>query len=176
MKANLVTYKYIMFINEIAEQMPLSQFLDGLLAFTLRGVYVYNNIAVDGLDKVELKPYADLFAQFTPGELVFMMDYLTKLRDDPDLELKLLRLGYTGIKDTVGAVEAQTEMPSLDQLATTAANDNNAASETLQSQLNLTSEERNELIADRMKPVDTNSMLAMFNGIRVNVGDNKKEG
>lgn len=171
LQAHLVTYKYIMFINEIAAEMPLEQFIDGLIAFTVRGIYVYNNVAVDGLDASELKPYGDLFAKFTPNELVFMMTYLTSLRGDPDVEIKLLKLGYTGIANAaVSAGVAGPDSSELANLSSSVAADSRAGSEAIKEQTMMTSEERDTLISDAMKEVDMDDVLSMFNGVKVQGG------
>ena len=171
--ATLVTYKYIAFINQVANEMALSEFLNGLISFTLRGIYVYNNVPVDGLEQVELKPYGKLFSRFTPGELVFMMEYLTGLRGDPDMEIKLLKLGYTGIQDKAlagfNASAQNTELSGADSLVTSASSDTNAGDAAFNEKTTMTDKERDDIIKSSMEQVPVDDMLSMFNGVRIDI-------
>ena len=168
--SKIETYKYVSFIHEITTQMDMSEFLVGLIDFTTRGIYIYNNIPIDGLDAAELRPYSKLFANFAPAELVFMMDYLTSLRGDPDMEIKLLKLGYTGINHSIvynQEGESTGELSNIDDLGTSAAADAQAGSENFNQNTTMTDAERNEIVQQATSPVEMNDVLKMFGGYHI---------
>lgn len=168
----LVTYQYIGFIHEVMQTIALSEFLDGLIEFTLRGIYVYNNVPVDGLEAAELKPYSKLFSQFAPSELVFLIEYLTGLRGDRDAEIKLLRLGYTGIRQATPERNTNfSELQGLDAITSSAASDTQAGNAAFKEKTTMTDEEREGIVKANMGAVGVNDMLNMFAGVRVNTGN-----
>ena len=171
----LVTYKYNSFIHEVMESIDLSEFLNGLIDFTLRGIYVYNNVQVDGLEPVELKSYGKLFSQFSPSELVYLIEYLTSLRGDRDAEIKLLRLGYTGLRQSQPEqITDFSALQNLNSLTSTAADDLQAGNTAFNEKTTMTDTEREEIVKTNMGTVAVSDMLNMFDGTRVNLGGMKK--
>jgi DNA polymerase III gamma/tau subunit len=165
-------YEYLSLIHEISTKLDMDDFIDGLINFTTRGIYVYNNIPVDGLDVSELPAYSKLFAQFSPSDIVFMLNYLTALRHDKDAEVKLMKLGYTGIQSTTEALnsglEGLTELASVSELTTSASSDAQAGSSAFQERTTITEADRENIIKAETAPVDLNNILDMFGGVRVN--------
>lgn len=162
------TYRYISFIYELKDTMSLSDFISGLIEFTIRGVYIYNGIAVDGLDQSELKPYSQLFARFTPEQLVFTLSTLASMRDDKDLECRLLLLGFEGLTNKHRGTDI-AEAPSLDAIKTSAQSDTMAAVNAVQERNSTTPEQQQKLIKEHTAPVDMSEILNMFNGVKVEV-------
>lgn len=172
----LVTYQYIGFIHTIMESIALSEFLDGLIDFTLRGIYVYNNVQVDGLEPTELKPYGKLFAQFSPGELVYLIEFLTSLRGNRDAEIKLLRLGYTGIKPQPATSQIDaSELKGLNSLTTDVSSDMQAGNAAFQKKTVMTDAEREDIVKTNMAAVPVGDMLNMFGGVQVKINDGGKK-
>lgn len=165
-------YEYLSLIHEISTKLDLDDFIDGLINFTARGIYVYNNVPVDGLDASELPAYSKLFAQFQPREIVYMLNYLTALRNDKDAEIKLMKLGYTGIQGSdalSSSLDDLSELASVSSLTTSAASDSQAGSEAFQERTTVTDEDRKEIVKSETAPVELNNILDMFGGVRVNI-------
>lgn len=91
-------YGYITLVHDVKTKMDLKQFVNLLLDFTKRGIYILNSIPVEGLSDGELKAYKTLFSEFTVGQIAMLMDKLLDLKSS-DTETKLLLLGYTGLTE-----------------------------------------------------------------------------
>lgn len=160
----IITYQYIGLINKIANSLDLNDFLSGLINFTLRGIYVYNNVPLDGLDEADLKPLKTLFAKCSPSDLVFLMSHLTSLRGDPDLEIKLLQLGYTGINHAVdtGITTNLDALANLDSLKTDAASDATAGRDVFIERTEMNDSDRQNLIKENTAPMELSAIEEMF--------------
>lgn len=159
------TYKYVSFIAELKENMSLTDFISGLLDFTTRGVYIYNGVQVDGLDSSELKPYSQLFARFTPEQLVYTLTILTDMQNAKDLESRLLLLGYSGLNNKQAGTAPEPDL----KVTTNANQDIAAAIEAVKENNSITAEETQAIIDENTAPVDMSDILDMFNGARVEV-------
>lgn len=87
---------YITLVHQVRTKMELKEFVSNLLDFTNRGVYILNNVPLDGITEGELKSYKSLFSQFSVEELGVLMAKLLDL-NSTDVETKLLLMGYTGL-------------------------------------------------------------------------------
>lgn len=87
---------YVTLLHSIKTKMELKSFVRSLIDFTIRGIYVVNQIDLDGVADGELKMYRDLFGSFTVEQMACLINKLTDLGEG-DIETKLLQLGYTGI-------------------------------------------------------------------------------
>ena len=58
-------FAYINFLSDLKEHEDLGRFIDGLISFTNRGLYVYNGVMVQGLDTSEIKRYRTIFNKFS---------------------------------------------------------------------------------------------------------------
>jgi len=91
-------FKYIAFLGTLKERIKLDQFLDGLLAFTKRGIYVYNGIKVDGVEEGEMKQYQKIFNSFRTVDIAYILNTLLDIRKSSDIEARLILLGYEGLR------------------------------------------------------------------------------
>ena len=57
-------YRYVYLIGKIKETTELKTFVDNLIAFTMRGIYVANKVIVEALDKSEVEQYKNYFQRF----------------------------------------------------------------------------------------------------------------
>lgn len=89
---------YITTLFKIKTSTDFSNFVKGLIEFTQRGIYVVNQIDLEGVSDGELVIYRDIFSRFTVEELG---NLLVKLQDmtSGDIETKLMLLGYRGLID-----------------------------------------------------------------------------
>lgn len=90
------TFSYVKFLTDLKENIDLRQFVDGLLTFTMRGIYVYNGVGLQGLDISEIKRYRQIFSKFSPQDIVHLLKLLKGMRNG-DIESDLLLLGYQGL-------------------------------------------------------------------------------
>jgi hypothetical protein len=89
---------YITTLNKIKSQSSLPSFVQYLSEFVQRGIYVINQVQLDGIADGELAVYRNLFGDFSIEMLTGLVSSLVALFDaGVDLELRLIQLGYTGI-------------------------------------------------------------------------------
>lgn len=96
LKSERDIFGYIQFLSDIKETMDLGKFLNGLITFTKRGIYIYNGINTEGLDYSEIRKYKNIFSKFTAMDIVYVLNLLMKIKSE-DIETTLMLLGYQGI-------------------------------------------------------------------------------
>ena len=84
---------YIDLMNTVKNRFNFTQFLSAIENFTKRGLYIINGIQVDGMSKMELDSYANLFARFSPVEISEILTSLEGMRKG-DLELNFMVFIY----------------------------------------------------------------------------------
>lgn len=109
---NKDTMGYVSLIHKIKTQMDFKQFVDNLIDFTKRGIFIYNNINLNGMDAEEMKLYKQLFKHFSVEQIGVLLEKLLDLKDG-DAELKLLMMGYT---DFTRSVSVSNNSDSLIQV------------------------------------------------------------
>lgn len=165
---------YVSFIGGVKKNLSFAQFVDGLLSFTLRGIYIQNGVLVDALDASEVEQYKKLFAKFDMITLSTLLSVFLDLKKSKDIEAKLLLLGYTGIpRPTYGLGGNGAEV--IENLAHAAnANKNTTADEQTMGSHNhkdtiiMTEDEKNQIIMNQHQAVSTDDILKMLNGNIVN--------
>ena len=110
---NRDTMGYITLLHQVRTKMELKTFVSNLLDFTTRGVYILNNVPLDGITEGELKSYKALFSQFSVEELSTLMAKLLDLKST-DVETKLLLMGYTGLKSETTQVVKSEDVVDVD--------------------------------------------------------------
>lgn len=89
---------YVTLLSQIKSKFEFEVFVNNLIDFTKKGIYIINQVSIDGISDGELVTYRDLFSTFTVEQMAYLIDRLLDLlKGTGDLETKLLWLGYTGI-------------------------------------------------------------------------------
>ena len=135
---------------------------------------MYNSVPIEGLDESELTPYKELFSRFSPSELVFLMSFLTGLRGDQDMEIKLLQLGYTGIQNCAiansGTTPDMSALSNLDDLKTSASGDADAGSALFNAKTEMTADERLNLVREGAKATSLDEIIETFHAKSLKTG------
>lgn len=113
MKRNVLGY--VTLLHKIRTQVDLKVFLRNLVDFTERGIYVVNQIELEGVSDGELRIYRDLFGDFSVEQMAVLISKLIDMIGSSDIEAKLLLLGYTGLNSPRGELECAD--PSRDILS-----------------------------------------------------------
>lgn len=112
---NKDTMGYVALIHKIKTQMDFKQFVDSLLDFTKRGIFIYNNINLNGMSEEEMKIYKDLFKNFSVEQIGVLLEKLISLKEG-DTELKLLMMGYTGFTREMPVSEETDSLIPVNQV------------------------------------------------------------
>ena len=89
-------FQYINFLSKLKEHEDLKRFINGLITFTNRGLYVYNGVVPQGLDVSEIKRYRKIFSKFSNNDIIQLLKLLKSMKTS-DIETELLLLGYEGL-------------------------------------------------------------------------------
>jgi len=87
---------YVTLLHQIKTSLELKLFVQSLTDFTIKGLYVINQINLDGVSDGELSIYREIFGSFSIEQIASLLHKLTTLRNG-DIETELLLLGYTGL-------------------------------------------------------------------------------
>lgn len=89
---------YVTLLSQIKSKVDLTTFVNNLIDFTKKGIFVINQVQVDGVSDGELSIYRSLFGDFTVEQMANLINTLVELASGKgDVEMNLLSLGYTGL-------------------------------------------------------------------------------
>lgn len=118
---------YIMHLHEVQEKMSLESFRDSLQHFVTRGIFILNNVNVEGMNSKEILRYKKLFEVFTPAEISVMLANLKKINHG-DILANFMAFIYdegdfhAGVSDLVVKPVPMAAEPSNDGAVANAAN------------------------------------------------------
>lgn len=164
------TYKYIAFLGNLKTSIDLKQFVDGLLQFTLRGIYVAHGVNVEALDKSEVITYKKIFSRFTPGDLAYLLDLLMNMKSSMDVEAKLILLGFTGLRrNSITTNMNSGSLPStIDIRQASVAEEKLEGSENYLKSITMSESEKENLIENNNQALTVDLLTQMFQGTLVN--------
>lgn len=159
---------YVTLLHKIKSKTDLKTFVANLVEFTKRGIFVINQIQVDGVADGEIKVYRDLFGNFTVEQMAILIDKLLNLLSSSgDLETKLLSLGYTGLVTRYSSEEPN----ELDSGLTSALNEVTLESKNSDTERALKAkqaEEQGVLAAtDLARPTELSDVQELFGNVEV---------
>lgn len=96
---------YVTLLHKIKTQTELKTFISNLVDFTRKGIYIINQIQLDGVSDGELVMYRNIFGKFTIEQVSNLLVKLNDLQFG-DIETKLLMLGYKGLVDEQVSVKS----------------------------------------------------------------------
>ena len=110
---------YVNLLYRIKTEYDFSQFLNTIMNFTVRGIYIINGIDVEGLSPDEITQYSNLFKSFSVQELSGILGSLKRMRFG-DIELNLVSFIYTSFEarneeTTEGGMKINTEIAEITQ-------------------------------------------------------------
>lgn len=159
-------YRYLTFINKVKVSMELKQFVDSLIPFTVRGIYIANGIHVEALDKSEIDLYKKLFKKFSPSDVAHLLNLLLDMKGSLDIETKLLLLGYTGVmKPTMPTPQQGVAILPEDKSAV--AKEKSESTNNYLESITMTKEEEEDFIEKNSQTVSATDLANMFGGTLV---------
>lgn len=162
---NIDVFRYITFVGRLKSEMDLKQFVESLIDFTVRGIYISNGVSVEALDKSEIDQYKRLFKRFSVKDIAHLLDLLLKLKNSQDIEARLLLLGYTGLKRDLEGKDVLEDF--ADPKLITPAKEKRVGNENYLKSITATEEEKQDLIESMKKPVSEDILAKLFNGVKI---------
>lgn len=159
--------EYLHNLYEIRRQTDLKFFLKGLTAYIMRGLYIYNGIVVQGMDKSETKTYTKLFGSFDILEMQQLLQALTEAGTAENIELTFVTWGYTGMRPYKKTQVGEQEIEAMSTPATTAGIETAEAVKQLNAAKEPTQKEIVEVINTNKAKLTTADMLNVFENAAV---------
>ena len=152
------TQAYIIFMAKLKMDMDLHSFVDSIIPFIVRGIYISNAVAVDAVDESELDNYKKLFMKFSVSDIAHILTSLIDIKNSGgDLEAKLMLLGYTGLKKP-----KEKEIEYIDNTQYSAAEEKKTGEVELEKSKVMTEEEKEKIISDFDRKMTAEEMAAKF--------------
>ena len=108
--------KYINIMYKIKTTYDFGIFLSSLMNFTIRGIYILNNVDVDGMSDIEIESYLRVFSQFSVEEIAVILSSLKRMSYG-DIEANLMSFIYTIDKADVPKTDGkQLDVKSSDEV------------------------------------------------------------
>lgn len=102
---------YVTVLNKIKTSSDFQTFVSSLIRFTLKGIYVINQVGLENVSELDLKAYKNLFGNFTVEQMGSLLKTISELKVN-DVELNLLLLGYTGL--SLNNNNSNNNIPTID--------------------------------------------------------------
>jgi DNA polymerase-3 subunit gamma/tau len=154
--------KYIAFLGKIKMNMELSVFMDSLIPFLLRGIYVANGQNVEALDGSELEQYKKLFKKFNIEQLAYLLKVLIDIKESRNIEARLMLLGYQGLKSIYPKQSDTAVMELVDNTQLSAVEEKKMGQEEFEKSRTISPEIQLKIIEDMSTPMDVEVMSTTF--------------
>jgi len=137
--------------------------VEGLIAYTKRGLYIYNGVKIDGIDADEIKSYNKLFMRFDVTQIARMLEMFDEASaSSRDLEFTFMRWGYTGLSRTIATSDKIDNTQRLVTEVSAATAEQQMGVDSFNTAKEVTEEEMAAIIAENQREVDRDDLLAMF--------------
>ncbi len=157
--------RFISFLGRLKQDTRLSDFVNGLLEFTQRGIYVINGATVEALDESEVKQYKKLFSTFDVRTIALILNRIIKLKYSKDIEADMMLMGYTGLlvsADPVAPVSSAVPLLSDTNNASDVAQERMEGRENHALSRTVTEEEKASFIETQTAPTSLTDLGALF--------------
>ena len=158
------TQAYIGFLSDLKEKTDLRIFVENLLSFTVRGMYISHGVLTDALDKSEIEQYKKLFDVFTVKEMSNILELLLKIKSSKDIETHLMVLGFKGLKTS--KLE-DTPREVIDVSNYDAHDEKSMGNKKYIESVTITEEEKQEKIKEFNKGLDLEGIATTFGGTMI---------
>jgi len=167
-KRPLDIFSYVAFLGDLKLKYDLKVFVDNLINFTIRGLYVLSGVNVDALDESEVRSYKQLFAKWSPLEISNLLGYLLDIKSSyNDIESKLLLLGYELLNKEMKTVL----LPQNEQKEVTSkidvSKEKQVSNKHYDERVKMTEEDLTNYISSKKKAVSLDDLTNLFSSVKV---------
>lgn len=162
---------YVTFLGNLKSSLDLKQFVDSLLTFTTRGIYISNGVVLEGLDRSEIEQYIRLFNRFEVGALSYLLSLLLDIKSSNDIETRLLLLGYTGLRAPASSdLDFSTEAFAPNDAIGVGTEKITATANYLDS-ITMSDQEQKDFVAEHSRILSPDDLASFFQGTKVVLED-----
>lgn len=148
--------KYISIMYQIKTGYDFGQFLQTLTNFTTRGIYILNNIDVEGLSEEEFKSYLDVFTRLSIEDIAYILSSLKRMTGG-DIEANLMSFIYT-TPEAKSTGELKVEIPEGNVSSESTFRNSN-----IQALENIKVQKGSEIVKESMQKVSLEDAFGLFN-------------
>lgn len=163
-------FKYITFIGKLKMTMDLKQFIDSLIAFSMRGIYISNGVEVEALDSSEVNQYKKLFKKFSTGDISYLLTLLLDMKTSQDVEAKLLLLGYTGLRRQTATPQKEETGGLIEVTTDIVAKEKRESDANYLDSITMSEEEKGDFVENHSQEVTADVLAQMFQGTKITLG------
>lgn len=158
--------KYIEVMYKIKTKFSFDQFLRSLESFTIRGIYILNNVNVEGMSESEIKGYLEVFSKFSFEDICYILSSLKKMSYG-NIEANLLAFIYND-DSAEGTKGNGSEKSSFSSGHITLGSETKFRNNNLQALEKGRYKRGEESLKDKMENADFDDVASLFSLTRVN--------
>lgn len=97
---------YLSTLHEAKSTSGINGFMDSVMTFISRGIYIINGVDLEGITREEIRKYTDLFSKFRIHDLALILSRLTTISKQKNLEAELMNFIYLQNIDELSVKES----------------------------------------------------------------------
>ena len=169
MRDKIDTLGFIAYLGNLKSHVDLKTFVDTLISFTGRGIYINAGVIVEALDKSEIQQYKRIFKSFSASEMAYLLNLLLRIKNSQDIEAQLLLLAYTGIrnKGKFAVSEESEESIITDIPQSNVVDEKKAGENNYNESITMSEDEKTLMVESYNKPMDADAVAKLLAGTKV---------
>lgn len=169
MRDKIDTLGFIAYLGNLKSHVDLKTFVDTLISFTGRGIYINAGVIVEALDKSEIQQYKRIFKSFSASEMAYLLNLLLRIKNSQDIEAQLLLLAYTGIRNRGKIVDTESSDESVivDIPQSNVVDEKKAGEANYNDSITMTEDEKTLMVESYNKPMDADAVAKLLAGTKV---------
>ena len=169
MRDKIDTLGFIAYLGNLKSHVDLKTFVDTLISFTERGIYINAGVIVEALDKSEIQQYKRIFKSFSASEMAYLLNLLLRIKNSQDIEAQLLLLAYTGIrnKGKFAVSEESEESIITDIPQSNVVDEKKAGENNYNESITMSEDEKALMVESYNKPMDADAVAKLLAGTKV---------
>lgn len=169
MRDKIDTLGFIAYLGNLKSHVDLKTFVDTLISFTGRGIYINAGVIVEALDKSEIQQYKRIFKSFSASEMAYLLNLLLRIKNSQDIEAQLLLLAYTGIrnKGKFAVSEESEESIITDIPQSNVVDEKKAGENNYNESITMSEDEKALMVESYNKPMDADAVAKLLAGTKV---------
>lgn len=168
--------KYLSYIGNIKRVMHVENFIEGIIPYIMRGIYISYGVMIEGTNTSEIKEYQEIFKKFKISDLVYLLETLLNIQEQSSdrMEAFLLILGYKGLHRPTDNFSSMPLDFSLDNTEHSANEEKKIGDKAYQESITVTEEDKQKAISVLGKKLDTEQICTEIGGMQIKLSEDTK--
>ena len=169
--------KYLAYLGNMKMAMHVENFIDGIIPYIMRGIYISYGVLVEGTNNSEIKEYQEIFKKFKVDDLVYLLETLLNIQEQSSerMEAFLLILGYKGLHKPVETVVRSSALDiTLDNTQFSATEEKKKGEEAYQKSITVTEEDKQKTIKKLGTELNSEQICTEIGATQIRLDQNSK--